>query len=551
MAKGNSKAKKIIISAVAVFLAAAVIVTGYFVWYKPNHMGGTEFGGGSDSKKSVKITPASVSYETAQYKGGKVPAAFVEILEQAEKDSEKACKKHGVAMTVGSNNISATEYAMTYFDVFIYLYNGEITDPQGLYPEDTAAPSKQAYGDSGQTWADRVNHETANLLHKRYVLFEEALENGFLLSDAAAGELADFYESVKTKAGEKGISPDEEIAGSYFDGATLGLCARNLILRSYASEYEALVRNTMYNSHSDSEVKGIYEKNPSKYNYVDVRVFEMPADDSEAAALAKKEVKDLDSFFKFGRDYFKEKLPNYDKIQETETRKHFAKYEDLVVKFDEQVADWCFADGRKAGDVDVIKGEKFNRLIYVEKPQYTLDSVNFHECITYFNDMLQPSKNDEEDKNAKLSADQQLEYFKQGGGTVEAFENVAEIYNESYESYATKGKRERVFPSSSEYVVEKWLYSPERKKGDYGIFRISIGYGLYVFDGLNEGDLDAYEQIRNQLVEMEYGSYYESVLNYNGNKATVFDSVAGKAADRGEEACARYAEKRAELKSNA
>ncbi|MBR4766946.1 MAG: hypothetical protein IK085_09320, partial [Clostridia bacterium] len=149
MAKEKSKAKKIIIPAVAVVLAAAIVVTGYFCWYRPKHGVIQKSGGGSDAKQSVTITPAEVGYETAEYKGAKVPEPFVEIFEQAEKDSEAACKKYGTALTVGDCEISETEFGMTYFDMFIYAIGGEISDPKGLKPSATSAPAEQAYGADG------------------------------------------------------------------------------------------------------------------------------------------------------------------------------------------------------------------------------------------------------------------------------------------------------------------------------------------------------------------------------------------------------------------
>ena len=541
MAKENSKAKKVIIPVVAVVLAAAMLVTGYFRLYKPKQGAAEVSGGGSDTKQSLKITPAEVGYETADYKGHKVPAEFVEIFEQAEKDSEKACKKYGVAMTVGENEISETEFAMTYFDVFTYMLSGEIEDPMNLKPEATSAPSEQPYGNSGLTWADRVKEETEKTLKKRYIFFSEALENGFLPSDSLVEGMIEFYEEVIANAENKGISTDKEIASSYSDGATLGLCTRNLILRGYASEYEEAVRTEMYQAYSDKEVKGIYEKDPSKYNFIDAHILEIPNDDSEGISRAKRDIKDIDSFKDFAVDYYSARIGNYDQIYERETRQHFIKYDELVENFNNAVAGWCFADGRKEGDFGVVRGDSFSSLIFMEKPQYSPESANYHECVTLYNSSAQPPQSTEEEEAAEEETRSLYQWFVNDGCDIGVLENIAEIYNQSYNSYYTRGKCEKVYVSSMDYNIARWLYSSGKKPGDYDMIRCNYGTGIYYFDGLNEGDLDAYDQIRTEKMEADFDSYMESLEKYNGYKVSVADGIENKAAAKGEKACAKYA----------
>ena len=54
-------------------------------------------------------------------------------------------------------------------------------------------------------------------------LFRDALENGFLPSDDLVTELADLKKSIISNAESKKITPDEELSGSYFEGATADL----------------------------------------------------------------------------------------------------------------------------------------------------------------------------------------------------------------------------------------------------------------------------------------------------------------------------------------
>ena len=544
MAKEKPKAKKIIIPAVAVILAAALLITGYFFWYKPKHGGINEYGGGSDTKKSASLTPEKISYETADYKGYKLPEFFVEIFEQAEKDSEAACQKYGVAMTVGDKKISETEFAMTYFDMFIYAADGDIGDPQGLAPELTAAPADQPYGkDEKTTWADRLKEETEAALRKRYILFYDALENGFLISDSVASELSSIKGEVEYSAEMKLKDADEMLSESYCEGTTVCLYARNLIMRSYADEYEKALKASFAQAHTDSEIKDIYDKNPSAYNYADVRILQINPDDEEGASRAKKEIKDLESFYNFGIDYYSEIDPHFEDIKDSQTGYPFARYDRLKTLFGKDVADWCFAEGRKAGDVEVLPSDKFSCLIYVEKPQYSPDSVNFHESLTLFNESGTSAQSEDESAAAKAAAQRQYDLLEKNSGTVDAMEEIAGLYNESGRSDAL-GVCKGVHVYELGYHLARWVLSPDRKAGDYEILEADSGWGVFMFDSFNEGDIDAYSIIRQNLADKEYSEYYESLLNFNGNKVAANTSVIADAAEKGEKSCTRFAERR-------
>ncbi len=549
MAKGKSKAEKIIVAAVAVIVAAAVLVSGYLFWYKPKKTDKTVTGG-SGTKQSVDITPAEISYETAQFNGYKVPGAFEEILTQAEKDSAKACRKYGTALTVGDSDISEIEFGMVYFDMFIYAIDGEIGDPNGFTPEATAAPSAQEYGSTGYNWDTRLTGATADELQRRYLLFRDALENGFLPSDDLVTELADLKNSIISNAKSKKITPDEELSESYFEGATADLYIRNLIIRGYADEYEKAVRSAFDAKTEDSEVKAVYEKNPSAYNYVDVRIFTIFPDDDEGVKRAKKEVKDLESFYKFGADYFSAYMDDYESMQEEETRRHFITYGRLEQLFGESIAEWCFAPGRKEGDVEVIKGIIYNCLIFVEKPQYSPDSVNFYESLTLFNINSLPAQSESESEGAKATAQRQYNLLKRNKGSLEIMKEIADNYNESPLSYDTRGRRENVYASEMDYEIARWMLSPDRKKGDYEVLESGTGFGLYYFDGVNEGDINAFVTIREELADEAYGSYYESLENFKDNQTVKNNSVIKKAAAKGEKACSAFAAKTAERQNS-
>ena len=123
-------------------------------------------------------------------------------------------------------------------------------------------------------------------------------------------------------------------------------------------------------------------------------------------------------------------------------------------------------------------------------------------------------------------------------------EEISDTYNESFQSWNTVGVCEGVHIHELGYSVARWMTAAERKAGDYEVLESGVGYGLFMYEGTNEGDIDAYSLIRLNLAAKEYNEYYESLLNFNGNKAVTFGAVIEKAAQKGEKSSAAFAEKR-------
>ncbi|MBQ4244955.1 MAG: hypothetical protein II702_08585 [Clostridia bacterium] len=544
----GSGPKKIIIPTVALILVAALLVTGYFVWYKPKHAGGPEpvtntTGGGSDTKQSVDFKKNKYTYETADYNGYTVPAFVAEMLKGADKDSEAACKKYGTALTVAGHDVSTSEFGMMYFDMFIDARDSLIDDPNGLTPVTNTAPAEQKYGDTEYTWADRLKEVTAEKIKKNYILFYEALENGFMPTDSCVADMEEAKNSAEYFSGIKNVTADEDMAETYCEGATLNLFMRNYILKSYAADYEAAVREMLASKRGKAEMDEVYKANPEKYNYVDVRVFVINKQTMDAVEKAKKEVKDLESFYQFGIDYYSAMFSDYSDYKEEATRFFCLRKSELSGKFGDAIGEWCFEDGRKPGDIEVVEGTLFYCLLYMVKPQYMIETVDFYQCLSYFNDDMDYPRSDEEKENTYNYLKTPFETLKSSDNKTETFKEIDSQYDENALSYENEGMMKRTGVKGLEYNALEWLYSSERKKGDCELIYIRSAYAIIMFDHINKGDYNYYLTITDEYSDSDFGSFYESLKNYNGNEITEYSEGISKGAQYGETASAAYAAK--------
>lgn len=542
----GSGPKKIIIPAVALILVAALLVTGYFVWYKPKHAGGHEpvtntTGGGSDTKQSVDVKKNKYTYETADYNGYTVPAFVAEMLKGADRDSEAACRKYGTALTVAGHNVSTSEFGMMYFDMFIDAIDSRIDDPDGIRPAYDTAPAEQKYGETEYTWADRLREVTAEKIKKNYILFYEALENGFMPTDSCEANIEDAKSSAEYFADIKKISVDENMANNYCEGATLNLYMRNLIFKFYVEDYEIAIRKTLASKYSKADLDEVYKAHPEEYNYVDVRVFVINKQTPDDVEKAKKEVKDLESFYQFGIDYYGEMFSDYSDYKEEATRFFCLRKSELNGKFGDAIGEWCFEKDRKPGDIEVVEGALFYCLLYMAKPQYMIETVDCYQCVAFFNDNLDYAQSDEEKEETYNYLKAPFETLQKSGNKTETFKQIDSQYDESAVSYENEGLIERAGVKDLDYNAVEWLCSPERKKGDSEIIYIRNAYAIYMFDHTNKGDYNYYLTITDEYSDADFGSFYESIKSFNGNEITEYSEGISEGAQYGETASANYA----------
>ncbi len=534
----NAKLKPVIITAAAVIAAAALILCGYFLWFKPNHINGKKItsGGGSDTKLDYGTAArlsAEHTYKTVEYNGFTLPENVAEILKAGDEDTATACEKYGTAMDIGGIPVSVPDFEREYIEFYFQSVND--TSYQNKLTVDSD-PAEQIFSE-GVTWKDKLSSLATEYLTQTVLLFKEAMENGVTLTDEEALSIEQNRNIIENNAKNEGVSADEFLATTYTEGMTLGIYMRHFIFSTYATKYCNLKNTAQVNSYSEKETDDYYQAHRDDYDYVDVRIFSMKADDESGKQRALKQVKSLDTFFDFAIDYYKNSKINYTKeLCEIETLWLRSRKSSFNQKIGTQIGDWCFAEGRKAGDVTVIDGPQLKYLIYMVRPRYMNYTVDLYQAEwEYDPETLTKVPTAEQEEQAKTKAQTAFDEFNATKKTGEDFNTVMAKHINGTDFFF---KNTRCLDINRSVV--EWAYDKDRKPGDYTMLEIGTGYGVYMFEGSNKDDLDYVYYVHSDLAEQDFNKYYESVCALNGNEVTKYSAAYNKAVDLAEAYCAEY-----------
>lgn len=544
--------KRIVLPVVAVVLVAAILLT-YFFWYKPAHQGqGESSGGGSDERITVDLGESGKEYnrETGTYHGFVMPVEFADYLNNAEKDSEKACDKYGIALTIGSHRISKCELTMNYYDEYcndVYEFAGG--DKNGIALASDSLPSEQTYKD-GVTWSDKLTELAIERATERYLLFDEAMKYNLTLSYNDIQSALSNLDMFVTSARDKNVSVDDITAKAYGDGVTFNMYARNLIMSTYVVGLRDSLSAAFEKQHTEQEIDEVYFSDTTQYDYIDVRILTMKKEKAiDEESLSK--LKTLQDFYDYGTEYYSEIADFYTFNPPLETNFLCSTRYSLATMFGEEIAKWCYDPQRKAGDIGSLEGGLFQCLVYVERPQYRGVSARVIDCTQYFDyETGTVNPTDEQRRAAQNTIKGWLDSFEAGEKTEEAFAMMAAANSQS-DTSSNRGYNDQLRLPEVERTVSAWTFFLDHEPGDYGTAELTNGYTILYFCGINEDDYDYKYYVLQVLVAEDYDAYYASLLGFNGNEVVRNASIIKESVEMGEKCCQKYLDIAAEEKASA
>lgn len=476
--------KKIIIICVAAAVVIAAAVTGIFFFGKDVQPEQVEAPPTVEAKENEK-------YSYSEYKGCRMPTEIVQVLLQAEADSEAACKNGGVALKVGDMSISVAEYSMFYFDTFSRFCNSMLNGD--VYPDEynfSLTPEEQKCADSDKIWADELSDRVTDYIQYCYYYFDKAITDGTALDEDSVDRLIETYNRVLYYA-EDGQSDDEIIAETYGEGVTFAMFARNEIVLAYANMNEMEYMEKYAREFTQSELENFRDGENGAMKYFSGAVYPIPYGNDEALARAKT-IKTAEEFMAYCNEYAEESG-----MTAAESAYAWTDYDTVAEKFGGEISDWIYSPSRKEGDIGVVKGAIYDCLVYVEKlPHYTVS----HDVIIYCNANADSSDTEAAKKNQEETT-QIYKDWVDGGASEEALLKLCES------ATGTSGKATtRVGEISS--AVQIWINSPERKYGDYCAYNSSEGSYIIFFVKENSDDYDwelnARATLAAEKTEQEY-----------------------------------------------
>lgn len=287
---------------------------------------------------------------------------------------KKSQALNGTYVKVGEHELTKLEYDY-YYETTVNNYLSSMSSILPYLGLDTSGDfSKQQYTET-MTWKDMFDEMTAEQIRQTKALADDAAKSGFTYDTSE--EYESFLSEFKTAADSAGTNVNE------FYKTNFGTYATEKNVEPFVRE--GMIANAYYdelietNKPSAEEVKAYYEEHKREYDKVDYRSFvftpELSAEAAEDEINAAMEELDaraqaMMQARQSGGDFEELCIENA-----SEDAK--ASYEDPETEYSLSegryssgiptvVADWLYEDGRKEGDLTILKDEDNHQYYVVE-----------------------------------------------------------------------------------------------------------------------------------------------------------------------------------------
>lgn len=447
-----------------------------------------------------------------------------------------ACRQLGVfermktISTVDGASYSAVEYEYYYKSVHNYFYNMSYqydsyygTGYGAAYTgyDYTKAPSEQNYPYSDYTledgtqatWQQFFEHIALQNMQRNIVLSDMAKAEGFEISAEAQAEvdaqLQELRDGIKEQAGDTGsvVSLGTYLRSAYGKGMSEGKFLDIVERETLATEYNEYLLEKNAENYSVEELEEAYNEDPSAYNCVDFRLFNISpetadvADDAtaeeslaatekaEQEAKAKAEemfeaITDEASFIdlaaKYATDSQKE---SYDYSDPDVTLSTYVQKSTISSSFSEDIINWLYGDEAKAGDKKLFEDNGYYYIFYMIKPSYR-DDETIPVDVRHILYQIDETAEDQEaaDAEQKALAEAALEAINAADDKLAKFLELVEAESADTGSNTNGGLYEKV--GKGQYVpeFEAWALDSARQEGDVEIVKTSYGYHVMYFE---------------------------------------------------------------------
>lgn len=433
---------------------------------------------------------------------------------EAEKEAPAATQT-GIA--IKSEHCTVTD-AMLEYIFFFNFYNvyGNVTE---YYNLDLNLTFTEQIYEEGVTWQEHLTEMAVENTKNDIFLAEEALAQGFEYPELEA-EIDKNIESWKESAQGLQMTFEEYMVTYYGENATEQTLRNGLEIQLYATAYGNELKNRFKEDLTEEDYTEYYEENKKDIEIVDVLVYSIPINYNGIINTEKR-----DSLLACKtEEEFKAWIAN-DMTENNKVLDNPRTEEQLAEKIKENTqavmsyytegggfSEWAFAEEREIGDTHYTEQNTGMYDIYMllKKP-YAQEKYTNNICQILITDKYYATE-----EEAKTKADEILEELEANGGTREAFEELAEEYNEDTECF-----RENIasdfFPEDE---MNNWANDEARKTGDTTIQKSSYGYHIifYAGKGMQKWKAEAKESMVDKYIDeklAQLSDTYSDTLEFN------------------------------------
>lgn len=443
-------------------------------------------------------------------------------------------QRMSTVLKVGDQKISAAEYNYFYktsIESFLNQYSNML-EYMGL---DTEKPyDEQVYDqENNLTWADFFHQQTMQAVKEIVGLCQEAEKEGYKISEEEEKTADSNIESIKDYCKQQGIT-----LGRYFT-VTYGKGTNKSVVKDVLNMYilSNSFSNYKYDSFKpeDTEINTYYEENKDNFDTVNYRsiVCSGSIEAAEGEELTDEQKAQNKEEAKAKADEFLAGITNEASFNELAknqaSEEDKAKYDDpdatltteatksTVTQTSEDLANWLFDSGRKAGDKEIVEvGDQYYVLYFVSRGRNDYNTVDVRHILVQFATTTDEEGNtqdptDEAKATAKTTAGEIFNSWKNGEMTEESFAALATEKSDDGGSASNGGLYEQVYKGQMVDAFNNWIFDESRKAGDTGIVETSYGYHIMYYVGQNIPYWQV--QVSNTISSNGYNEFVTSITD--------------------------------------
>ncbi len=353
-------------------------------------------------------------------------------------------------------------------------------------------------GTDYETWYDYFHANTSAQITEYLTLCQAAKDEGITLEESDNAIIEKTLSAISTVAEENNMTVDEYITETYGEKVKKDDIRRCLELSQLASKYYS--KHSADLKYSDSEIDSYYTENKADFLQCEYITYTFTASQSGTA----KKIASAKSYtdFKTMFESFIEKqissgedAPTGDDLADAVEEA----LDDCVTTMSYDVStdagEWLFAEGRKTGDITLIKESGGYHLYYVTEPatQETYKTKNVRHILIGVTD---------DDTADKKRADTLLKEWRNGERTEESFALLATENTDDSGSVSTGGLYENVEKNQMVTEFNDWIFAAKRKVGDSEVVKSDYGYHIMYFVG--DGVVAWKAPVISQMKEEDY-----------------------------------------------
>lgn len=434
------------------------------------------------------------------------------------------------ALQVGDHTLTSIDLNYYYIDA-VNAYVNQNSQYLQLFMDTSKPLNEQVVNkDTGATWADNFLESAKETIKSTYALYNEAVKNGYKLSEADKGTINGTLATAELYASYFGYSNlNAYLRAMYGNGASESSYRKYLevsaIANAYMTDHQASLEYTA------DQLVNFQATNPYRYNsytfasyYLSVADFRTGGtkDDKGNITYSEEEKKaaivaaefaanqllegtyaDLEAF-----DAAIKALPlNQDKPTAASTQHKDVLFDSISPLFQDWLIGKVASEDENAeptfevrtegeltiienysgtGDTKTVSGYYVLRFGSVNDNAFAMKNVR-HVLIAFEGGKTDSNGNKTYSETEKLVAKEKAEqllsdWIAKGDVSENSFAELAKA-NSKDGNAAQGGLYENVYPGQMVAPFENWLYDAERKVGDYGIVETDFGYHIMFFVG--------------------------------------------------------------------